>query len=111
MRFLRNIQPLTPLEMTAVVQHGGPQIASKALVNDGQKEIRFFSYAQGEDIDRETYAMDTLLMVLTGRFKVVFGEDGEAVVSPGEMFALEAGTEYGIEALEEGKLISILIGG
>jgi mannose-6-phosphate isomerase-like protein (cupin superfamily) len=50
-------------------------------------------------------------MVLTGRFKVVFGEDAEAVVSPGEMFALEAGTEYGIEALEEGKLISILIGG
>lgn len=43
-----------PVKMTAVVQHSGAQIASKALVNDGQKEIRFFSYAKGEDIDRET---------------------------------------------------------
>ncbi|NDL66996.1 hypothetical protein [Anaerotalea alkaliphila] len=53
MRFLRNIQPFVPVAMTGMVRHSGPQIASKALVNDRQKEIRFFSYAKGEDIDKE----------------------------------------------------------
>lgn len=109
MRFLRNIPSVTPVVMTEMIEHTGPQIASKSLINDSQKEIRFFSFAKGEDIDKETFEMDTLLIILAGSFKVVFDDRGEAVVKNGEMIGIGAGTPYGIEALEEGKLMSILV--
>ncbi|OOM75906.1 cyclic nucleotide-binding domain protein [Clostridium puniceum] len=109
MKYLRNIKPFEPIKMKDMISHSGNKIASKALVDNEKHEVRFFSFAKGETIDKEYYEMESLFIVIEGKAKVVYNEDDEAVINDGDIFALEADIQYGIEALTDVKLLNILI--
>jgi len=111
MKYLRNIKPFEPIKMKDMVNHSGNKIASKALVDNDNHEVRFFSFAKDESIDKEYYEMESLFIVIEGKAKVVYNEDSEAVIYEGDIFALEADIQYGIEALSDVKLLNILIRG
>lgn len=110
MKYLRNITPFKPIALGDMVAHRGSQIASKALINNESHEIRFFSFAKGEDIDKEYYKMESLFIVIEGRVKINYNEDNYIFVEKGEIIALEADTPYGVEAVTDVKLLNILIG-
>lgn len=109
MIYLKNINPYEPLSMLEVVKHTGNKISSKSLIDDGKTEIRFFSFAEGESIDKEYYDKETLFFVLQGSVKILYRDDEEIVLKDGEMMALESGIDYGIEALTEVKLFNVLV--
>jgi quercetin dioxygenase-like cupin family protein len=111
MKYLRNINPFEPIKMNDMVNHSGNKIASKALVDNDKHEVRFFSFAKGESIDKEYYEMESLFIVIEGEAKVVYKENSEAVIKEGDIFALEADIQYGIEAVSDVKLLNILIRG
>ncbi|MBU5455623.1 cupin [Caproiciproducens sp. MSJ-32] len=109
MKYLRNIRPFEAIKMNDMVSHSGSKIASKALVDNDRHELRFFSFAKGESIDKEYYEMESLFIIIEGEIKVLYNEDSEALVREGEIFALEADIQYGLEALTDVKLLNILI--
>jgi len=109
MKYLRNIKPFEPIKMKDMIIYSGNQIASKALLDNEKHEVRFFSFAKGETIDKEYYEMESLFIVIEGEAKVVYNENDESVISDGDIFALEADTQYGMEALTDVKLLNILI--
>lgn len=109
MKYLRNINPFTAIDMTSIVNHSGKSIASKALIDNENTEIRFFSFPQGESIDKEYYEMETLFVMLEGSAKILYNENDEVVINKGDIIALEADINYGIEALTEVKLFNILV--
>jgi len=109
MKFLKNIEPYKPVAIGDMVKHTGKKIASKALIDNENTEIRFFSFAKGESIDKEYYEMETLFFVTEGRIKILYVENDEIILSQGEMVALESGINYGLEALSDAKLFNILI--
>lgn len=110
MKFLRNINPYEAVKLTEMITHTGSKIASKALVDNEKHEVRFFSFAEGESIDKEFYEMESIFIIIEGKAKLVYKEDDETIVNQGEMLAFEAGIPYGIEALTDVKLLNILIG-
>ncbi|PKL19584.1 MAG: cupin [Spirochaetae bacterium HGW-Spirochaetae-5] len=109
MKYLRNIIPYEPVAMTDMIQHTGSKIASKALIDNDNTEIRFFSYAKGESIDKEYYSMETLFVMIEGSAKIVYKESDEVIVNAGDVIALESGINYGVEALTDVKLFNILV--
>jgi quercetin dioxygenase-like cupin family protein len=109
LKYLKNIVAFHPIKATDIVTHTGKQIASKAFIHNEHTEIRFFSFAKGESIDKEYYEMETLFFVLEGTLKVVYQETQEVVVQQGEVVALEGGLLYGVEAIENCKVCSILV--
>ncbi|MEG1255341.1 cupin [Clostridium sp.] len=109
MKYLRNIKPFDPVAMNAMVQHTGNKIASKALIDNENTEIRFFSFAKGESIDKEFYEMETLFIMIEGSAKVLYKEDEEVIMNAGDMVAMESDINYGIEALTDVKLFNILV--
>ncbi|WP_070000632.1 cupin [Cellulosilyticum sp. I15G10I2] len=109
MKYLKNIMPYVPVALDEIVTHTGSKIASKALINSEHTEIRFFSFAKGESIDKEYYEMDTLFWVIEGSLKVLYKKDNETIVHTGEIVALEADIDYGVEALEDTKVCTILV--
>lgn len=109
MKYLRNIRPYEAIDMSSIINHTGNSIASKALIDNENLEIRFFSFASGENIDKEYYEMETIFIMIEGSAKVVYGKDGETIINKGQMISLEADIEYGIEALTEVKLFNILV--
>ncbi len=111
MRYLKNIRPYEPVVMADIVKHTGNKIASKALIDSENTEIRFFSFAEGESIDKEYYIMETLFFVIEGIVKILYGEDEEIILRQGEMTALESGISYGVEAVTDVKLFNVLVKG
>lgn len=109
MRYLRNIKPFEAIAMADMISHTGNTIASKALIDNDNTEIRFFSFASGESIDKEYYEMETLFVMIEGSAKVLYNESDEAVINKGDIIAMEANINYGIEALTDVKLFNILV--
>ncbi|MBZ6006960.1 MAG: hypothetical protein ACRDDE_10185 [Paraclostridium sp.] len=109
MKFLRNIKPFEAISMTDIISHTGNTIASKALIDNDNIEIRFFSFASGEDIDKEYYEMETLFVMIEGSVKILYNEDDEVVINKGDIVALEANTDYGVKALTNAKLFNVLV--
>ena len=70
MKYLKNIEPYKASNLKDFVAHTGRKIASKAIIDNEHTEIRFFSFAEGEDIDKEYYEKETIFMVLEGSLKV-----------------------------------------
>lgn len=109
MKYLKNIVPYEVSKVTDMVTHTGRKIASKAILDSEYAEIRFFSLAEGEDIDKEYYEKETIFWVLEGSLKVLYNETDEIVVNAGEMTCLEADINYGIKALSNCKLCNMLV--
>ena len=110
MKFLRNINPYEAIKLNDMITHGGKKIASKALVNNEKHEIRFFSFAKGEDIDKEFYELESIFIVIEGQVKINYKEHDSVLVNEGEIVAIESDIPYGLEALTDVKLLNILIG-
>ncbi len=110
MKYLRNIQPYESKKLADMITHGGSKIASKALVNNDKHEIRFFSFAKGEDISKEYYELESIFIVIEGEIKIHYKDNDELIVKEGEIAALESDILYGVEALTDVKLLNILIG-
>ncbi len=109
MKYLRNINAFEPIALTDVIQHTGNKIASKALIDNENTEIRFFSYAKGESIDKEYYDMETLFVMIEGSAKILYKENDEVIIKAGDIVAMESEINYGIEALTDVKLFNILV--
>lgn len=109
MKYLRNIKPYEPVKMNEYVNHSGNQIASKAMIDNEHTEIRFFSFAEGENIDKEYYQMETIFFVLEGKIKISYNKSDEVFVNAGEMIALETDIDYGVTAITDVKLFNVLV--
>ncbi|NEU04449.1 cupin [Clostridium senegalense] len=109
MKYLRNIKPFEAIAMTDMIKHTGNKIASKALIDNDNTEIRFFSFAKGESIDKEYYNMETLFVMIEGSAKILYKENDEAIINTGDIIAMESEINYGIEALTDVKLFNILV--
>ena len=109
MKYLRNIKPHEVIKITDMIGHAGKSIASKALIDNDHTEIRFFSFPKGESISKEYYEMETLFVMLEGSAKIVYNQDDERVINPGDIIARESAIEYGVEALSDVKLFNILV--
>jgi len=109
MKYLRNIKPFEPVAMTDMIKHTGNRIASKALINNDNTEVRFFSFAKGESIDKEYYSMETLFVMIEGSAKILYKEHDEVIIKAGDIVAMESEINYGIEALTDVKLFNILV--
>jgi quercetin dioxygenase-like cupin family protein len=109
MKYFKNINPYEAIPLNSVVNHRGNQIASKAIINSENIEMRFFSLAKGESIDKEYYEMETVFIMIEGSLKIVYKENDEVIINAGDMLALEADIDYGLEVLEDSKMYNILV--
>lgn len=109
MKYLKNITPFEAIKVNDIVAHTGRKIASKAIIDSEYTEIRFFSFAEGEDIDKEYYEKETIFWVLEGSLKVCYNEADELIINEGEMAVLEADINYGVKALSQCKVCNILV--
>ncbi len=109
MQYFKNIEPYNVSKLNDIISVTGRKIASKSIIDNDYIEIRFFSFAQGEDIDKEYYEKETLFIVLEGSLKVLYNKNSEVIVNEGEMVCLEANINYGVKALEPCKMYTILV--
>jgi len=109
MRYLKNIKPYDVINMLDFVTHKGNQISSKAITDNDAVEIRFFSAAKGEEIDKEEYPQETIFICLEGKIQINYKDNDEVILKQGEMLSLESGIDYGLKVLEPSKFYNILI--
>lgn len=109
MEYLRNIEPFKAIDMADFVIRKGNRISSKAIIDRDSVDIRFFSAAAGEEIDKESYEFESIFICIEGRMKMVYNDNDETVLEKGQMIAMEKGICYGLVALEATVYYNILI--
>lgn len=107
MSYIKNIEPgINKLEDIISIKRF--QVISKALVNNDNTDIRFFSLSKGETIRNETYPMDTLILCLNGVLKAI--EEGEEyVLHEKELKLIEMGRVSSLEAIEDTIMLQIMV--
>jgi quercetin dioxygenase-like cupin family protein len=109
MEFLRNIEPYKAMDIADFVVHKGNRISSKAIIDNESLEIRFFSASAGEEIDKERYEFESIFICIVGCLKMVFNENDEIILNPGQMIAFEKGVDYGLKTLKTSSYYNILV--
>lgn len=109
MKYIKNVDPYIAIDIKEVVNHKNNQIVSKSFINTENTELRFFSIAKGENIDKENYPQETIFVVTEGSLKVLYKENEELVINKDEMIVLESNIDYGIEALVDTKMYTLLV--
>ena len=109
MNVMKNIDPFIPVAIGAMIENSPHTIASKAVCATENTDVRFYAYAKGESISKESQEEDSLIYVYEGKLKIVYHQADEQVVSQGELMVLPGNVNYGIEVLEDAKSLNILV--
>lgn len=109
MEFYKNIMPYKVINYNDFVNHSGNKISSKAIIDRKDVEMRFFSAAKGEIIDKEIYNEESFFFCMSGELKIIYDDNKELILSSGEMMVLERNVYYGILAIEDVKYFNVLI--
>ncbi|MFV0380299.1 MAG: hypothetical protein ACK5KQ_05670 [Anaerorhabdus sp.] len=109
MKIFKNVSPYEIIDSKTFVKNSKNGISSKAVIDNNNVEMRFFSASKGEDIDKEIYFEETLFFCLEGKLKVIYKDDGEVILNSNDMVVIESNVLYGIVALEDTKYFNILV--
>ena len=81
---------------------------SKVLYRDDRIRVVGFAFDEGQELTEHTAAVPAILQVVSGRFRVVLGDD-EMELGPGSWVHMEAHLQHALEALEPSVLLLTLL--
>lgn len=112
MKVMKNIDPISPINIAEVINNSPGSIASKAICATESTDIRFFSYAKDESISKEFQEEDSLIYLIEGELNIQYDEDGEKkekLLTSGEFIVLPSNLNYGMYANKDSKSLNILV--
>jgi quercetin dioxygenase-like cupin family protein len=83
-------------------------VVSKTLIDKAAGTVTLFAFGQGEGLSEHTAPFDAMVVVLDGVAEVSIA--GHAVrVGPGEMIIMPTGKPHALKAVENFKMLLIMI--
>ena len=107
-KFLKNINHEEVLKLADLVQATDGQVVSKTLAQNKYVSITVFAFSKGEEISTHESDGDALVTVLDGEGKY-FVDGKPFIVKKGESAVLPANIPHAVEAVENFKMMLILI--
>ncbi|MDR3561599.1 MAG: cupin domain-containing protein [Negativicutes bacterium] len=107
-KFIKNIAFSQALDFAGLVDYQPGKIVSLTLVQNDALSMTLFAFAQGEGVSTHSAPGDAMVYVLDGRAEITVGETpiqagaGQAVVMPADI-------PHGVEAVENFKMLLILV--
>lgn len=91
-----------------LVSYQSGSVVSKTLVQKETGSVTLFAFARGEGLSEHTAPFDALVLVLDGVAEIsISGEPVE--VRKGEMLIMPAGRPHALKALEDFKMMLVMV--
>lgn len=94
--------------LTELVGYQGGSVVSRTLLKKDAGTVTLFAFDRGEGLSEHTAPFDALIHVLEGKAQVFIGGE-EVILTGGEMVIMPAGKPHSLKAIEDFKMVLIMI--
>lgn len=107
-KFIKNMEFSKALDFAKLVDYQPGRVVSLTLVQNEALTLTLFAFSKGEGVSTHSAPGDALVHILDGKAEITIGSDtitanaGEAVVMPADI-------PHGLEAVEDFKMLLILV--
>ncbi len=104
------LQPATPVQLADIVEYAPGAVVSRTLAKSGAGTLTVFAFDAGEELSEHTAPFDAYVQNLAGKVELLI--DGKSVYpAVGETVLMPANIPHAVKAVEQFKMLLILIRG
>lgn len=107
-KFIKNIEFSTALPLAELVEYKAGQIVSLTFAQNEAANMTLFAFAQGEGVSTHSAPGDAFVYLLDGEAEITIG-DKTLRVKSGEAVVMPANIPHGLEAVENFKMLLIVM--
>ncbi|GBF34374.1 hypothetical protein DCCM_3486 [Desulfocucumis palustris] len=107
-KFIKNIDFATVLEMESLVDYQEGRVISRTLAQGRAMSVTLFAFARGEEISTHSSSGDAMVYLLDGRAEVVVGQE-KFVLKKGQTIVMPANVPHGLTAIEKFKMLLVVV--
>ncbi len=108
-KYIRNLDFGKVINFKDLIGYVSGGVESRSLVQRDDFTLTLFGFDKGEEVSAYSIPGETLIHVLEGRASVVVDEKDEYLLKEGEIIAISKDILYSINAVEELKLMLVII--
>jgi len=97
-------------KLLELVDYAQDSIVSRTLMGNKSGTVTMFAFTAGQALSKHSAPFDALVNVLDGEAKITIGED-DFVLKGGEILMMPADIPHLVEALENSKILLVMIKG
>ena len=107
-KFIKNIDFSKALDLAGLVDYQPGRVVSLTFVQNEALSMTLFAFAQGEGVSTHSAPGDAMVYILDGRAEVTIGEE-KLIAAAGQAVVMPADIPHGLEAVEDFKMLLILV--
>ena len=98
----------TPERLESLVGYAPDSIVSKTIVDRPVGNITLFAFAEGQKLSEHTAPYDAVVQIVDGRARLTIGGQDKDVAA-GELIIMPANVPHAVTAIEQFKMLLIMI--
>jgi quercetin dioxygenase-like cupin family protein len=107
-KFIKNIEFGKALELSKLVEYQTGKVISLTFVQNDFLSMTLFAFAKGEGVSTHSAPGDAMVYVLDGAAEITIGAD-TTTASTGQIVVMPADIPHGVEAVENFKMLLMLV--
>lgn len=107
-KFIKNMEFSKALEFSNLVEYQPGCVVSLTLVQNEALTLTLFAFGKGEGVSTHSAPGDALVHILDGKAEITIG-DRTITANAGEAVVMPADIPHGLEAVENFKMLLILV--
>lgn len=107
-KFIKNIEFSKALEMANLVEYQEGRVVSLTLVQNENLTLTLFAFAKGEAVSTHSAPGDAMVYILDGEAAISIGDD-KLIARTGQTLVMPSDIPHGLDAVENFKMMLILV--
>lgn len=107
-KFIKNMEFSKAVEFSKLVDYQPGRVVSLTLVQNEALSLTLFAFGKGEGVSTHSAPGDALVHILDGKAEITIG-DLTLTANAGEAVVMPADIPHGLEAVENFKMLLILV--
>lgn len=107
-KFIKNIEFSRAVTLAEMVDYQPGKVVSLTLVQNPAVSMTLFAFAKGEGLSSHSAPGDAMVYILDGKAEITIG-DSKLTAQPGEAVVMPANISHALEAVENFKMLLLLV--
>lgn len=107
-KFIKNMEFGKALALEQLVDYQAGKVVSLTLVQNSALTMTLFSFAQGEGVSTHSAPGDAMVYIIDGEAEITIG-DQKISAKKGDTVVMPADIAHGLEAVQQFKMLLILV--
>jgi quercetin dioxygenase-like cupin family protein len=107
-KFIKNIEFSQALDFAGLVEYQQGKVISLTFVQNETLSMTLFAFAKGEGVSTHSAPGDAMVYILDGQAEITIG-DKKLTAGTGQVVVMPADIPHGVDAVENFKMLLILV--